>query len=640
LRFALTLKLLLILLIFIQPGHSYSTQSTPALGFMRDVQEIVDTVRSDISVLAEETKENIEQKIDENQIKVLQHFKNISLLVDQIEQRYANITTKINSSFVDHRLDNETLSYSLESLVYEMQRISDGFPKMKNLESYEVSTLKSFTDARPEDSALGKPLNKAFYSGLVRQLKKYIQQEKAIKYRDFRFCELKTYPRHYIYTLYMDVALTELKAYILIEYSLMMKRVSGEGFLSLERNTFRMNYKWLTENNVILIIKSMDIFHPGIWSCDPPEQIHGVTYDMMTNLLQGYVENVANLNTDGSCSQTCPQYRNTNYAGCYDQEEFCSKQPSCSGRVYNCQFIDSDMSVCQSSENSTRRYEYVEYANGQLLGERKSCQHGINKVESWRRWLIHKCDYCFCLCDQEENSDRYFNLRETKSDIADNKVVTGVRFVKKNRIFHLQIQQGQLMPLGVINESTLEWKPVDDYKITDPNVIAGVDYHMLNYDSRSLNLDTVVRFRKIKYFVTGVGFQLSDGHLNLQVHYSEFDFETGKVQDPDNNGYWHFQSKINRGRVNQENLDVPTRSGGNSQTISDFDQFVDFVNTGIHKDAAQTTIPFFDTQDIVSSYPMPLSGIGLILKGTPGYGGYVSPLIIHYDFSYYFPNVF
>jgi hypothetical protein len=38
------------------------------------------------------------------------------------------------------------------------------------------------------------------------------------------------------------------------------------------------------------------------------------------------------------------------------------------------------MWVCPASPLSTRRYEYIEYENGKVLGEKKSCSLGTTKV--------------------------------------------------------------------------------------------------------------------------------------------------------------------------------------------------------------------------------------------------------------------
>lgn len=38
------------------------------------------------------------------------------------------------------------------------------------------------------------------------------------------------------------------------------------------------------------------------------------------------------------------------------------------------------MNVCPSSPMSMRRYEYIEYENGKVLGEKKYCSLGTTKV--------------------------------------------------------------------------------------------------------------------------------------------------------------------------------------------------------------------------------------------------------------------
>lgn len=66
-----------------------------------------------------------------------------------------------------------------------------------------------------------------------------------------------------------------------------------------------------------------------------------------------------------------------------------------------------------------------------------------------------------------------------------------MRFVKKGRIVHLQIQQGDLLPHGDINETTVEWVPVQEFDINGEGVEVGRDYHMLTWEHRALDLDDV-----------------------------------------------------------------------------------------------------------------------------------------------------
>ena len=72
------------------------------------------------------------------------------------------------------------------------------------------------------------------------------------------------------------------------------------------------------------------------------------------------------------------------------------------------------------------------------------------------------------------------------------RVVTGLRFVKVNRVIHLQIQEAGLLPRGGINMTSVKWRPVDDYRISDSNVFNGKDYHTLSWEQRAIDLDDLV----------------------------------------------------------------------------------------------------------------------------------------------------
>lgn len=72
------------------------------------------------------------------------------------------------------------------------------------------------------------------------------------------------------------------------------------------------------------------------------------------------------------------------------------------------------------------------------------------------------------------------------------RVITGLRFVKINRVVHIQIQEGSLLPHGVVNASSLRWKPVDTSK---------PDYKM-SWEKRSIDLDDLQAPEG--YVVTGI----------------------------------------------------------------------------------------------------------------------------------------
>uniref|UniRef100_A0A6P4EGJ5 Uncharacterized protein LOC108039809 n=1 Tax=Drosophila rhopaloa TaxID=1041015 RepID=A0A6P4EGJ5_DRORH len=413
----------------------------------------------------------------------------------------------------------------------------------------------------------------------------------------------------------------------------MILRKFGQGGSIEQEERSRDAYMRRVPSTLSRIKDLMNGADRSVWRCDPSNHKVGVTYEEVTRLLQGYIENEVDLNRDGSCSRDCAFYKSTKSEGCTDKK-FCSEQPKCSGGVYDCRFVESDMKVCQAAKNSNRRYEFIQYESGRVLGNGGSCHTWLCDAKSWRRWIFMQCSYCLCLCDdQGDNSDRYFNLRPVIAEVEKNRVVTGLRFVKRNRVFHLQIQEGELLPRGVISESTLYWVPVDSYSVSDKDVRKDIDYHMLSYEKRSIDLDDLNADNN-NSVVTGLRFKVKGTHLHLEAQFSRFEFQSGVLIEPQTTSYWMSGSDDERrGKVPLKDPQVSTRSLAASIPYPSDNQFFEFTNTGFDKDAGQTTVPFIDIQDVISKPAVPLSGIGIYYKGRDGFGGFLAPKIITYDFS-------
>jgi hypothetical protein len=80
-----------------------------------------------------------------------------------------------------------------------------------------------------------------------------------------------------------------------------------------------------------------------------------------------------------------------------------------------------------------------------------------------------------------------------------------------------------------------------------------------------------------------------------------------------------------------EDVDVPTKSPLRSTVDSTTNQFVHFGPTSRRKDAAQTTVPFIDVQEVAPRGLTWLRGVGLYHKGYRGYGGYVGLRVFTWD---------
>lgn len=65
------------------------------------------------------------------------------------------------------------------------------------------------------------------------------------------------------------------------------------------------------------------------------------------------------MNVEQSCMKDCGYYEVAEHKSCF-KDQFCAKQRVCNGRILNCQYIDSDMRICQSvsmfSKNNDLKY--------------------------------------------------------------------------------------------------------------------------------------------------------------------------------------------------------------------------------------------------------------------------------------------
>ncbi|XP_041566382.1 uncharacterized protein LOC108147772 isoform X2 [Drosophila elegans] len=554
-------------------------------------------------LLEQEEKTNPYLKEIHKQIDKLEKFKHRHSAAFTIGiDNYSNISIRIVAemdeihSTIDRIDDHYKQLRDCESIKFEnytLQNLAHAQVKRKNLQAMEQLHLKLFGS---ED--------------MIAQLASGNQM-----FQDFT-CRTPQSPQLFLYTLYVQYVLAELKAHALVEWAWKMLRMFGQGGSSEDENRSRGAYKRRTPSTLSKIKELMSRADRAIWRCDPRKHEVGVTYEEVTRLLQGYIENEVDLNTEGSCWSDCAHYKSTKSEGCFD-DEFCPEQQKCSGEVYDCRFVESDMKVCQAAKNSNRRYEYIQYESGLVHGKGGSCNQRLHNAKSWNWWMFWECSYCLCLCDdQGTHSDRFFNLRQVTADVIRNRVVTGVRFVKHNRVFHLQVQQGELLPLGVINQTTLQWKPVDEYKITDKNVQEGSDYHMLSYEKRSVDLDELKS--ENNSVVTGLR------------------FKSGILIKPNTTSYWISGGNDQpRDKLQLKDAQLSTKSSGPSTPYRSNNLFIEFTNSGFKQDAGQTTLPFIDIQEVISNPAVPLSGMGLYYKGQNGFGGFLAPKLITYDFTSY-----
>lgn len=200
---------------------------------------------------------------------------------------------------------------------------------------------------------------------------------------------------------------------------------------------------------------------------------------------------------------------------------------------------------------------------------------------------------------------RYFDLWQVYADTKANKVVTGIRFVKQHNTIKLQIQECELLKYGNINQSTVEWKPINHYKVFYGE--RNRDYFVLTTEQRSIELGGGISAPD-GYAVTGVQFKFFSNRLKLQVRATKLNFTTGMLNSTENRYLFKRENSKNEFQFNK--FDTPLSEPG---------QFVKFQD--LVKNSAESTITFIDAQDVVSTHPVPLQGLELFLKGSKDFGG-------------------
>lgn len=190
-----------------------------------------------------------------------------------------------------------------------------------------------------------------------------------------------------------------------------------------------------------------------------------------------------------------------------------------------------------------------------------------------------------------------------------------------------------MKPFGLVNSSSPAWASYGSggyFNLHDPQIREGQDYHTLTWQNRTINLDTVeVPAGKV---VTGVRFRVVDGALQLQVRATDFDFTAGRLTNIESS-FWYTSPRKPRTELVLDHPDVPTNCREKSIPNILPDRYIKFGPSDKYKDIAQTTVPFIDSQLVESHNPGPLSGVGIYYKGFIGYGGFIAPKILNYNFS-------
>jgi len=447
---------------------------------------------------------------------------------------------------------------------------------------------------------------------------------------DEHLCGMSQSPFQLMYNLYNIIALAELKGYAMLQFAYMTLRINNQGNFTAEADVAKEDFEASSKAKLLSVLEVLPGMSRSYLKCDPKQHKEKETFLAVKGFLQGYIENEVDMNELGSCKSKCSEYTYAEPVGCY-KDMFCSQQPRCKGRIFDCEFYHADAWVCMSSD-PYRRYDWIEYEDGTFLGEGNTDQC-INKikVDSWWRYIFWHCSYCFCKCDEiTERSERYWSLLSSEADPG--YIVTGARIINKNKVFHIQIQQAKPILEGGVDEKSKTWK--DPPEISAQNLTASSMVYTMSYEQRAVDLDSLSAPEG--YVLTGLKLRNIGGHLNMEIMVNPIQFSTGEVVT----GQYLWIGNDNTPATNKPRKrlplvipDVPTRLTGKNKVDGSHDMYLYFDSSSPIKDVGQTTVPFLDAQPVSPQPSTWLAGAGLYHKGRIGYGGFIGISLETYNFS-------
>ncbi|XP_044004235.1 uncharacterized protein LOC122849557 isoform X2 [Aphidius gifuensis] len=452
-------------------------------------------------------------------------------------------------------------------------------------------------------------------------------------------CDTSITQQHELYSFYNDIISLEIQVCGILAFSYTWRSINvpfnytDEMIVEMDESKNRIKeYTNLFKNKMK---KATNIIRP----CDPSEKrVKGKTYEAFDNIIWIFIANQRNFEPRNNvqCQSSC-ENMSRKKRFCEIQNDDCSVDnhdydDTCPGWSFACtDALSTQVEACRrdpDDKSSAKPYHWFKNLdNGNSYG---------NTSRKCGSTEIIKAERVNCLL---------------WSETSNNMVATGVRLVARDRMIHIQLREGKLLPYGIIDKNTERWIPLPKFEYDD-NFPATAIYS----NGTRHSLERTIDFAPIQSFymdkiclqklifnegqlLTGARFNLD--HLKdrtpisciaLDVKYASFQYQYGNITASTN-----YKKQLPKPTkfVSRDHQDAIILEE-NFQD-SEENQFVEFATSDWRTDASQTTIPFFDLQDVATDPGVPLSGIELFYKEplnkTPE--GYVSFKIYPLNFTTY-----
>ncbi|XP_063982556.1 uncharacterized protein LOC135165318 [Diachasmimorpha longicaudata] len=446
----------------------------------------------------------------------------------------------------------------------------------------------------------------------------------------------------YLHSIYNLVVVTEMRAFILEAYlNHLLYEYNGRGCKYSKANS-ASQVKILRERLQTHVKDYTDVFSERMYrtskefqNCGDRSFLRDETYFELEGVVQGFMQPLDIEGNDETRAMSC---RSLSQGGsdethpyCFSQQNQCPPkvEKTCPGYLRDCKIMSKYVTACVAEHGPTR-YEWIQESNSQ--------HQSSTACKSHKYLLEHPC-FCTCVDNTVHSfSTHLINLQPVEADVAENMILTGVRFIVQKRVLQLQIQQGKFGKDWRIDGKP-EWKPIDDIseKIRakrlrrklqgeDPEVEEGRDYFIVS-ERTQFNFDQLtVSFGHV---LTGVKFDMVSDENSIQIAILSrpFNITSGELSEVDG------AAKIQKMVFRREKWSYPTDEG-RVRIVPELDKAVTLNTTG-QDSWRQGTVPYFDAAPLVSDPPTALGGFGIFHRYRGNTPGIISPKFISMDYTYY-----
>ncbi|XP_063697916.1 uncharacterized protein LOC134828859 [Culicoides brevitarsis] len=473
--------------------------------------------------------------------------------------------------------------------------------------------LDSIINERSISSQLSK--------GAIMAIINYLNAQHEVKH-----CDFITAPSEVLYVFLHYLTMIHLKGMVTIQeaYNLLahiskkeVHHYSAE-YQRVERDTIDHI------NNLMSHMDKLGDLSPYSYACMPKSYVENKHYVKFEKFLPLYIAfeygmehfyKTRTLQATSWCSETCDFYDMGYFAPNPKQKLRINTVNTCWGMIRNCKISGLTDPVCMQPSNSTVLYR-KDHSKCTLKAETRSSLYNF-----------YKCDSCQCSCDSHIGENYIYKKPMMAKD---NKVVTGVRFEKKNNAIFVNIETSSVLPFAFGNNNDAEWESGPNL---DENISSNRDiYFKMHHWCRHIALSDVRVARD--EVVVGVQLAPVPGKrcvLALRVFGRQINMLSGKFTS---DGIHIYEPKIDKSPeiIDMENLiggvDAKAQQVTTSQNGS---TLIKISHSAIGDHLGQNTLPYFDSQPVLSSPRMMQAGVGLFYRTTEKYGGYLAPRMMAFN---------